>query len=634
MKIFKYNLSKDFNSFLFPVLINNHDIIKNENLDMPSQYSLEIYFNKIISNSKFIVDDINIADIIYLPIYTFLISWKTRDYFYDVNKIVNYLNEILNVINEINKKYSGKRILFVYSDVMWEDERCFINHINFPENVFILTYEKVIDKFCNNQISVPFITHIRDEPVNYIINNNPYKSHLISYVGRYRKEVEYFSNLTVLSLNKYNTEGQWISFNNKDMYNDIDNLYQNSYYSLQPHGDKETRKGFYHSLLLGCIPVIFENNIKTYESIFKNYLSIEDICIVIKNNKLSNIENILQSKITEIPKMIKSIEKIKHLLLYPDTNELFLQFIIEKMSRPYLLIDLDMWSKCFTLEWYTFFTNVDMYYITPNVKKLNTIKDVLPNNSTIIFVEQNKIDTRNFCKNKNKFKFIYWCDDIHHDLRIYNEKLFQVDIPLISAFGNSLINSYKMNHYAQDLYFTTSFNDNPINKILITGAGYIDDSIYGFRNFIFRKAVTDTRITVLPHHKIYGVEYANETNKYIANVTSTLNKTYHYIFAKVFEITAIGSLLVIEDEIEEDLKDVGFYHKKNCMLINKENCNEVIDYILDPNNRKEIYEIRFNGYQNTKTNHNIRKRIKEFNELVKKIEVDYKNINNQLILKY
>ena len=118
----------------------------------------------------------------------------------------------------------------------------------------------------------------------------------------------------------------------------LDNLYKNSYYSLQPHGDKETRKGFYHSLLLGCIPVIFENNSKTYESIFKNYVSIEDICVVIKNHKLSNIENILQSKITEIPKMIKSIEKIKHLPLYPDTNELFLQFIIEKMSRPNQLI--------------------------------------------------------------------------------------------------------------------------------------------------------------------------------------------------------------------------------------------------------------------------------------------------------
>lgn len=339
MKVFKYKLLKYFNSSLFPVLINKYDIIKNENIDMPSQYSLEIYFNKIITNSKFITYDINNADIIYLPIYTFLISWKTRDFFYDVNRVVMYLNKILNIINQINNNYPEKKLLFVYSDVMWEDERCFINHINFPENVFILTYEKVIDKFWNNQISVPFITHIRDEPNNYIINNNPHKTHLISYAGRPRKELQYFYNLTVLSLNKYNTEGQWISFNNKDMYNEIDNLYQNSYYSLQPHGDKETRKGFYHSLLLGCVPVIFENNCKTYESILKNYVSIEDICMVIKNDELSNIENILQDKISEIPKKIESIEKIKHLLLYPDTNDLLLQFVIEKMRKPYLLIE-------------------------------------------------------------------------------------------------------------------------------------------------------------------------------------------------------------------------------------------------------------------------------------------------------
>ena len=35
------------------------------------------------------------------------------------------------------------------------------------------------------------------------------------------------------------------------------------------------------------------------------------------------------------------------------------------------------------------------------------------------------------------------------------------------------------------------FYSNPINEILITGAGYSDDSIYGFRNFIFRKAKTE-----------------------------------------------------------------------------------------------------------------------------------------------
>ena len=327
MKIFKYNLSKDFNSSVFPVVINKYDIIKNENIDMPSQYSLEIYFNKIIKNSKFITYDINNADIIYLPIYTFLIGWKTRDFFYDVNRIVMYLNQLLNIINQININYPGRKILFVYSDVMWEDERCFINHINFPENVYIITYEKVLDKFLNNQISVPFITHIRKDPINYTINTFSKKNNLISYSGRHRKELQYFNNIIILSLDKYNTPGQWISFNDKDMYNEIDNLYKNSYYSLQPHGDKETRKGFYHSILLGCIPVIFENNIKTYESIFKNYVSIEDICVVIKNDEIPNIEDVLRGKISKIPDKLESINKIKHLLLYPDTNYLLLEYI-------------------------------------------------------------------------------------------------------------------------------------------------------------------------------------------------------------------------------------------------------------------------------------------------------------------
>ena len=54
--------------------------------------------------------------------------------------------------------------------------------------------------------------------------------------------------------------------------------------------------------------------------------------MVIKNDELSNIENILQSKITDIPKMIESSEKIKHLLLYPDTNELLLKYIYFNMQ--------------------------------------------------------------------------------------------------------------------------------------------------------------------------------------------------------------------------------------------------------------------------------------------------------------
>jgi hypothetical protein len=304
------------------------------------------------------------------------------------------------------------------------------------------------------------------------------------------------------------------------------------------------------------------------------------------------------------------------------------------MNNKYLVINLDMWKKCFTLEWYTFFTNLKNYYKI-NFTELLRIKHNIPINSIIIFVEIDKNLTNDFCKNNKCFKFIYWCDDIHHDLRVYNVEIFQLGIPFISCFGNSLKNSFNFYHYAQDLYFKSSPNRNPINKILITGTGYVNDSIYGFRNFIFKKATSDNRIDVLPHHLIYDYKYARYTNKYIANITSTLNKVYHYIFAKVFEITAVGSLLVIEDTIEDDLKEVGFYHKVNCFLVNKHNIDESMNYILDLNNRKEIDRIRKKGYLNTKKNHTLNNRLLEFNQLINKIDkMDNKYKNFNLELKY
>ena len=105
------------------------------------------------------------------------------------------------------------------------------------------------------------------------------------------------------------------------MYNEIDNLYLNSTFSLQPHGDKETRKGFYHSILLGCIPVIFENNLTVYKQIFSNIIDIEEICIVIKNNEINSIDEILSNiNVTKINNMICNFNKIKKILLYHDNN--------------------------------------------------------------------------------------------------------------------------------------------------------------------------------------------------------------------------------------------------------------------------------------------------------------------------
>jgi hypothetical protein len=323
---------------IFPVYINNKDIINNieppeyaENRYLRSQYYLEIYLHKIISQYDNLTNDVNNADIVYIPIYLFLLAWIKKPFYYDVNNIILHLKTLELIIE--NYVSSGKIIIMCYSDVMWEDSRCFINYFKFHKNVYFICYENVLDKYCNNQISVPFITHIKCNPEKYNIEYIENKENLIGYAGRDRKELKYFKNLKILDTNTYQEiNNQWISYNDQTLYDNIDNLYNKCFFSLQPHGDKQTRKGFYHSLLLGCIPVVFENNKSVYNSIFKKLVDINDICIVIKNEQINNIEEILEDIVNKqiiIPFMIENIKKIKYLLLYPDVNNELINYIIE-----------------------------------------------------------------------------------------------------------------------------------------------------------------------------------------------------------------------------------------------------------------------------------------------------------------
>ena len=330
MNYYIYNLDKKYNENLYPIKINNNDIIKNiekkisNNNFLRSQYSLEIYIHNIIKKSDYLVYNLEESKIVFFPIYLFLLAWKPDDYVYNVKNIVEKLNEIIPIINNIS---SEKKILLCYSDVMWEDNRCFINYFKFPKNVTIITYEEVKDRFNNNKINLPFITNIKCDPDKYFIKFKV-KKRKLCYIGRYRKEINYSKNIFFYDTNKYQKiKDQWISFNNSELYNDISKIYKSFYFSLQPHGDKQTRKGFYHSLLLGCIPVIFENNFKIYKKIFQKFIKIDDIAIIIKNDEINNIDNILETKIRFLPKMINNINKIKNLLLFPDKNDFLLKYI-------------------------------------------------------------------------------------------------------------------------------------------------------------------------------------------------------------------------------------------------------------------------------------------------------------------
>jgi hypothetical protein len=196
--IYVYDIESNYNSDLFPVYVSDDDIIYMNDDNSPSQYSLEIKIHNLINNYIYKSDNINKCDLIYIPIYTFLHAWK-KNFVYDVSNIVQNLNKLLPFINYHSK---FKKILIVYSDVMWEDNRCFINYFSFNKNVYFVCYENITCNL-NNQIPVPFVTQINYHPDEYVIPQYTEKKNLICYCGRYRKEQDYIKNMVILNLRKY-----------------------------------------------------------------------------------------------------------------------------------------------------------------------------------------------------------------------------------------------------------------------------------------------------------------------------------------------------------------------------------------------------------------------------------------------
>lgn len=331
-KFFILNVDDKFNNNLFPIIINDSEIITSEifeygvNRVLRSQYSLEFVLHRMFSLHSSKLTNYLDSDVVVIPIYFFLSAWKKK-YFYDVMEVVKCVQEIQDKVDGIIK--DGKKVLLFYSDVMWEDQRCFLNYFEFDPNVFFVCYEDVLSS--NKQIPVPFCTHIKSNPVEYNIPNKSNKTHLISYVGRYRSETELFENLNQFNTDKVK-DNRWISMNDQNLYEKIDQIYLDSYFSLQPHGDQKSRKGFYHSLLLGCVPVVFEDNYQIYEKIFEGLVNLQDICIVLSFDDKDRYTEILKNEIQNIPDKIMNIEKIKHLLLYDESDTSIVDYILNHMN--------------------------------------------------------------------------------------------------------------------------------------------------------------------------------------------------------------------------------------------------------------------------------------------------------------
>ena len=235
-------------------------------------------------------------------------------------------------------------------------------------------------------------------------------------------------------------------------------------------------------------------------------------------------------------------------------------------------------------------------------------------------------------KNEN-VTIIYKIDDLYPYKEIRNICIHNADYLIspykhlfnrVSHMYNNITNvpSFWIPYTAVNRFYENiEFNNNPKNKILISG---IRENSYPFRRKLHDISLEDhykDKLETLQHpnydnytHNVINENYYKKLNEYMCCFTDAL--IYDYILLKVFEITSVGSLLLVVDSISDELNKLGFYDNDNCIMCNENNIYEKINWILDEDNVNTVNSIRYKGMELSRKNHNTKKRASDFNNLL------------------
>ena len=167
-------------------------------------------------------------------------------------------------------------------------------------------------------------------------------------------------------------------------------------------------------------------------------------------------------------------------------------------------------------------------------------------------------------------------------------------------------------HAAGPEYRHLKVNNNPKRHILVPGAS--KKYCYPMRAWAIEESKRNSNIEVLPHRgykKHYAmaqsIDFGQHLHKYQAIFTST--SLFHYMVAKIFEIPASGSLLVVNKDIDDLLMALGCYPKIHYISYDNMHPEETIAYLDNPENYEEIDRIRRRGYAMVHANHYIAHRV-------------------------
>ncbi|UIZ21827.1 hypothetical protein KXD40_008806 [Peronospora effusa] len=225
-----------------------------------------------------------------------------------------------------------------------------------------------------------------------------------------------------------------------------------------------------------------------------------------------------------------------------------------------------------------------------------------------------------------------WNDDLHYydqfnPIVLRDEILTKVDVLLGTytyfmddyfAKVTNLVNERDLPltvwlpHSSSPDFVNASFNEYPINKIILSGK--LGSNWYPLRHWLGIYQQDHQDIMDVYHHTGYYVAanqsaiYASYLRSYRTGITTTL--IFQYVIAKIFEIPSTGALLAVNRDVAPLLATLGMNDGEHYVAFDRQDPEKIIKWVSDPHNWPEIDRIRRAGMKLVREEHLVTNRVK------------------------